>query len=227
VNRCSPTALSRGLLFSVAGPAVSSALNRMDVEVFTTVGMTLRAMRSRLHVIPRMTSSAVFAGRNWLQVVGADAASVRTARPPAAGAYVPGMAKVIQRLLERNVAVMGQVRVPVGKVPLPLQFEAGVPVAINLTGPVPASVGLYRDLLLEACREPQVAESQLSGTFGHVRLLRSRTAPRECSSTRRGPSCHFTEFPSYLRAEFLVHSGADSHKPGNRSALSSTQGEPS
>lgn len=125
------------------------------------------------------------------------------------------------RYLADEVSVRNQVR----ENGLAVPAELSVAEALSC-GPAPAAVGVDAHLVPEALGQSGVAVSRRGGTFGHVRLLRSRTVPRECSNTRRGPSCHFTEFPSYRSEEFLVHSGAESHRPGMHLANSaSKQGE--
>lgn len=68
--------------------------------------------------------------------------------------------------------------------------------------PAPAPARVNTDLVPEALRQSEVSELRGSGTFGHVRLLYSRTAPRECVRTRRGFSRHFIESRPAVPGEY-------------------------
>jgi hypothetical protein len=223
--RSGPSWRPRRVEVVVPEPGARQAVPSSSVHAGVLCGerMTVRALRSAAVPIGSPALRRVFRVEFDLHVGRIHATAMRAIIPSVARSRL--VAHMVDDQASRYLADQYAVRDSVGIGNISLVGEPSV--ALPSGGsPSPAAVGVDAHLVPEALGQSGVAVSRRGGTFGHVRLLRSRTVPRECSNTRRGPSCHFTEFPSYRREEFLVHSGAERHRPGMHLANSaSKQGE--
>lgn len=186
-----------GRALALAGSAVPLPVCRY-ARVLSGVRVSVRALRFSGVPVRNSAACRVLGIRFESDMCRVHAASVR-ARVPSR-ALAGNMALVICHKAIRYRTNQRPVRNEVAVNRLTIPRELGVADA-GSTGPAPATVGVNSHLFPEALGEAGVTECGRGGTVGHVRLLHSRTVPRECVRTRRGFSRHFTGFPFHPSGE--------------------------
>lgn len=182
----------------LASPPTPLVYSRVPIgELMPVRAVSLQCIRPGESV----STKYILSGCHGLQVAGVHARPVRAV--VSALAVLGNMASMVHFHLRAYVLYQSGVGGNVGPNGPSVEVVPAVPLVAE-GGPAPAPIGVNADLAPEALRQSVIAESGRGGTFGHVRLLRSRTAPRECVRTRRGSSCHFSEFPRYSLAGFPV-----------------------
>jgi hypothetical protein len=202
----------------VATPVASSArpasVARINVGVAFGELVTLFAVRLFAFRSAGSANAHVLRSRDSRKMRRINAKPMQAFLPPACVRVVAAMvnletfAKVSdERLIGHSVSRRRR--------PVPEELTVAVPVL--RCRPAPASVRLDCDLFPESAGQPRVTKLRSGASLGHVRLLASRTKPRECVRTRRGVSRHFISGASFPLGEFVTCS-ASMHSFSNRNS---------